>query len=153
MRPRHHQGGQSCACLCGPKARYLPNPARRSASELTTIDQIDIQFIGQLYAGAQARPPKARTNRHVTPKESFGWYELHDSDTKAAGKFYSDVVGGPPRRCPPATALRTQSSNIGNVGNGRHAEHPRTTPHGLATSRSTMSDAHIEKIVEAGGKL
>ena len=28
-----------------------------------------------------------------TPKGKFGWYELMTSDTKAAGKFYSDVVG------------------------------------------------------------
>ena len=28
-----------------------------------------------------------------TPKGKFSWYELMTSDTKAAGKFYSDVVG------------------------------------------------------------
>ena len=28
-----------------------------------------------------------------TPKGKFGWFELMTSDTKAAGKFYSDVVG------------------------------------------------------------
>ena len=28
-----------------------------------------------------------------TPKGRFAWYELMTSDTKAAGKFYSDVVG------------------------------------------------------------
>jgi predicted enzyme related to lactoylglutathione lyase len=28
-----------------------------------------------------------------TPKGKFGWYELMTSNPKAAGKFYSEVVG------------------------------------------------------------
>ena len=28
-----------------------------------------------------------------TPKGKFAWYELMTSDTQAAGKFYSNVVG------------------------------------------------------------
>ncbi len=27
------------------------------------------------------------------PKGKFGWYELMTSDTAAAGRFYSDVIG------------------------------------------------------------
>ena len=34
------------------------------------------------------------------PKGHFSWYELMTSDTKAAGKFYSDVVGWNTREMP-----------------------------------------------------
>ena len=52
-----------------------------------------------------------------TPKGKFGWYELMTSDTKAAGKFYSDVVGwttqempgGMARRTPPSTSVTLES--------------------------------------------
>jgi predicted enzyme related to lactoylglutathione lyase len=46
-----------------------------------------------------------------TPKGKFGWYELMTSDTKAAGKFYSDVVGWSTKEMP--------------GGDGANAEHPR----------------------------
>jgi uncharacterized protein len=63
------------------------------------------------------------------PKGKFGWYELMTSDTKAAGKFYSDVVGWSTREMPGGDVPYT-TFNLGDD-----------------------VDAHIEKIVEAGGKL
>jgi predicted enzyme related to lactoylglutathione lyase len=86
-----------------------------------------------------------------TPKGKFGWYELMTTDTEAAGKFYSEVVGW-------------TTKDVGN------AEMPYTTfnigDHGVAGMLALPQhvgwigyihvddvDAHILKIVEAGGKL
>jgi predicted enzyme related to lactoylglutathione lyase len=35
-----------------------------------------------------------------TAKGKFAWYELMTSDTEAAGKFYSDVIGWTTREMP-----------------------------------------------------
>ena len=45
-----------------------------------------------------------------TPKGKFGWYELMTSDTEAAGKFYSSVVGWTTKEMPQTAALPTPSS-------------------------------------------
>ena len=50
-----------------------------------------------------------------TPKGKFGWYELMTSDTKAAGKFYSDVVGWTTQEMPGDGPAYTVF-NLGNVG-------------------------------------
>jgi predicted enzyme related to lactoylglutathione lyase len=59
-----------------------------------------------------------------TPKGKFGWYELMTSDTKAAGKFYADVVG-----------WTTKEVSAGD------------------NSQYTTFNLGDEKIIEAGGKL
>ena len=51
-----------------------------------------------------------------TPKGKFGWYELMTSDTKAAGKFYSDVVGWSTREVSSADSTQYTTFNLGNVG-------------------------------------
>jgi predicted enzyme related to lactoylglutathione lyase len=52
-----------------------------------------------------------------TPKGKFGWYELMTSDTKAAGKFYSDVVGWTTQQMPASTdGMQYTTFNLGNVG-------------------------------------
>jgi len=50
-----------------------------------------------------------------TPQGKFGWYELMTSDTKAAGKFYSDVVGWTTQEVPGDGPAYTVF-NLGNVG-------------------------------------
>ena len=45
-----------------------------------------------------------------TPKGKFGWYELMTSDTQAAGKFYSDVVGWTTQEMPGGDGPRTPPS-------------------------------------------
>ena len=51
-----------------------------------------------------------------TAKGKFGWYELMTSDTKAAGKFYSDVVGWTTQEMPSDGGMEYTTFNIGNVG-------------------------------------
>ena len=60
-----------------------------------------------------------------TPKGKFGWYELMTSDTKAAGKFYSDVVGWTTREMPGTDGPSYTTFNLGEVGIAGHVEHPR----------------------------
>src|SRR3954454_16128932 len=86
-----------------------------------------------------------------TPKGKFGWYELMTSDTKAAGKFYSDVVGWTAKEMP-GDGMPYNMFNLCEVriaGMLPLAGH--TSWFGYIAVRDV--DAHIEKIVEAGGKL
>ncbi len=86
-----------------------------------------------------------------TPNGKFSWYELMTSDTAAAGKFYSDVVGWTtqemPGDGPPYTVF-----NIDNVGiAGMLKMEGHTAWVGYISVDDV--DAHVEKIAEAGGKL
>ena len=45
-----------------------------------------------------------------TPKGKFAWYELMTSDTQAAGKFYSDVVGWTTQEMPAVEGHRIPHS-------------------------------------------
>ena len=87
-----------------------------------------------------------------TPKGKFGWYELMTSDTKAAGKFYSDVVGWTTQEMSSPDGSSYTTFNIGNVGMAGMLTIPGHTAWIGYISVGDV-DAHIEKIVEAGGKL
>ena len=87
-----------------------------------------------------------------TPKGKFGWYELMTSDTKAAGKFYSDVVGWTTQEMPGGDGHPYTTFNLGNVGMAGMLNIPGHTAWIGYISVDDV-DAHIEKIVEAGGKL
>ena len=60
-----------------------------------------------------------------TTKGKFGWYELMTSDTKAAGKFYSDVVGWTTIEVPGGDGPPYTTFNIGNAGIAGMLTHPR----------------------------
>jgi predicted enzyme related to lactoylglutathione lyase len=87
-----------------------------------------------------------------TPKGKFGWYELMTSDPKAAGKFYSDVVGWTTHEMPSPDGSSYTTFNIGEVGMAGMLSIPGHTAWIGYISVADV-DAHIEKIVEAGGKL
>ncbi|HWE53828.1 MAG TPA: VOC family protein [Bryobacteraceae bacterium] len=86
-----------------------------------------------------------------TPKGKFAWYELMTSDTKAAGKFYSDVVGWTTQEVSGGGQHYT-TFNIGNVGMAGMLTIPGHTAW-VGYIAVDDVDAHVEKIVEAGGKL
>lgn len=86
-----------------------------------------------------------------TPKGKFAWYELMTSDTKAAGKFYSDVVGWTTQEMPGGDTPYT-TFNIGNVGMaGMLNIGGHTGWIGYIVVDDV--DAHVEKMVAAGAKL
>ncbi len=87
-----------------------------------------------------------------TPKGKFGWYELMTSDTKAAGKFYSDVVGWTTHEVSSPDGMQYTTFNLGEVGIAGMLTMPGHTSWIGYISVDDV-DAHIEKIVEAGGKL
>jgi uncharacterized protein len=87
-----------------------------------------------------------------SPKGKFGWYELMTSDTQAAGKFYSDVVGWTTQEMPNTEASSYTTFNIGGAGMAGMLNLPGHTAWIGYISVDDV-DAHIEKIVEAGGKL
>ena len=87
-----------------------------------------------------------------TPKGKFGWYELMTSDTKAAGKFYSDVVGWTTQEMTGGDGPPYTTFTIGNVGIAGMLNIPGHTAWVGYISVDDV-DAHIEKIVEAGGKI
>lgn len=86
-----------------------------------------------------------------TPKGKFSWYELMTSDTEAAGKFYSDVVGWTPQAMPGDGPAYTVFL-VGGVGIAGMLTIPGHCAWAGYISVDDV-DAHIEKIVEAGGKL
>lgn len=87
-----------------------------------------------------------------TPKGKFGWYELMTSDTQAAGKFYSDVVGWTTKEMPGGDGPAYTTFNVGEVGMAGMIHLPDHTGW-VGYIAVEDVDAHIEKVVEAGGKL
>ena len=85
-------------------------------------------------------------------KGKFSWYELMTSDTAAAGKFYSDVVGWSTQEMPGLDGGQYTTFNLGSVG---MAGMLNLTGHTAWLGYISVDDvdAHIEKIVAAGGKL
>lgn len=87
-----------------------------------------------------------------TPKGKFGWYELMTTDTKAAGTFYSDVVGWSTRDVSSADGMQYTTFNLGDTGMaGMLNIGGQTAWIGYIAVEDV--DAHVEKILEAGGKL
>jgi len=87
-----------------------------------------------------------------SPKGKFGWYELMTSDPKAAAKFYSDVVGWTAKEMPSGNGSTYTTFNIGDVGIAGMLTIPGHTAW-VGYIAVDDVDAHIEKIVAAGGKL
>jgi len=87
-----------------------------------------------------------------TPKGKFGWYEIITSDPKATGKFYSDVVGWTTQEMPSGDGPPYTVFNVDKVGIAGMLE---MTGHSgwVGYIHVDDVDAHVEKIVEAGGKL
>jgi predicted enzyme related to lactoylglutathione lyase len=86
------------------------------------------------------------------PAGKFAWYELMTSDLDAAGKFYSDVVGWTTCEQPSTGGLSYTTFNLRNVGiAGMLNVGGHTAWIGYIAVEDV--DAHIERIVEAGGKL
>jgi uncharacterized protein len=85
-------------------------------------------------------------------KGKFGWYELITSDTDGAGKFYSDVVGWTTEEMPGGQDHPYTTFNIGKVG---IAGMLNLSGHNSWVGYIVVQDvdAHVEKIVEAGGKI
>jgi uncharacterized protein len=90
-----------------------------------------------------------------TPKGKFSWYELMTSDTKAAGKFYSDVVGWSTQEMPGTPGMDSTPYTTFNVGGVGVAGMLELAGHTAWVGYIVVDDvdAHIEKIVAAGGKL
>ena len=87
-----------------------------------------------------------------SPKGKFAWYELMTTDTAAAGKFYSDVVGWTTHEMPGGDGAPYTTFNIGDTGMaGMLNVGGHTAWIGYIWVDDV--DAHIEKVVEAGGKL
>ncbi|SNS22639.1 hypothetical protein SAMN05421770_10168 [Granulicella rosea] len=87
-----------------------------------------------------------------TPKGKFGWYELMTTDVEAAGRFYSDVVGWSTRDVGAGGGMPYTTFNLGEAGMaGMLNVGGHTAWIGYIAVDDV--DAHIEKIVEAGGKL
>ena len=91
--------------------------------------------------------------RHMlTPQGKFAWYELMTSDTEAAGKFYSNVVGWTTKDVSSPDGQPYITFNLGDVGMAGMLHLPAHTGW-IGYIAVADVDAHIEKIVEAGGKL
>jgi uncharacterized protein len=86
-----------------------------------------------------------------TPRGKFAWYELMTSDVEAAGKFYSDVVGWIAQKVPGNEPQYT-TFNIGGAGIAGMVQMSGHTGW-IGYVAVDDVDAHIEKIVAAGGKL
>ena len=90
-----------------------------------------------------------------TPACSFGWYELMTTDTKAAGKFYADVVGWTPREMKDGPMPYT-TFNLGEVGMAGMMKLPEDAgpmPAWIGYIHVPDTDGYVERVVAAGGKL
>jgi predicted enzyme related to lactoylglutathione lyase len=88
-----------------------------------------------------------------TAKGRFGWYELMTGDVEGAGKFYSDVVGWTTSKVSASEGgMEYTTFNLGEVGMAGMLHLPQHTAW-IGYIAVADVDAHIEKIVDAGGKL
>jgi uncharacterized protein len=87
-----------------------------------------------------------------TPKGKFAWYELMTSDTQAAGSFYSNVVGWTTCDVSSGSDMQYTTFNLGKVGMAGMLTIPGHVAW-IGYIAVDDVDAHIPKIVEAGGKL
>jgi uncharacterized protein len=87
-----------------------------------------------------------------TPKGKFAWYELMTSDTKAAGKFYSDVVGWTTHEMPSDGGMEYTTFNVGEVGMAGMLKLEGHTGW-IGYIHVDDVDAHAQRVVDAGGKL
>jgi len=90
-----------------------------------------------------------------TAKGQFSWYELMTTDTKASGKFYSDVVGWTTQQMPGAPGMGGVPYTTFNIGDVGMAGMLHLEGHSGWIGYISVDDvdAHIEKIVAAGGKV
>ena len=88
-------------------------------------------------------------------KGKFAWYELMTSDTKAASKFYSDVVGWTAQEMPGTPGMDGVPYTTFNIGGMGMAGMLELKGHTAWIGYIVVDDvdSHVEKIVEAGGKL
>ena len=86
-----------------------------------------------------------------TPKGSFGWYELMTGDTAAAEAFYTSVVGWTTKNVG-SPEMPYITFNVGEAGVAGMLSMPHHTAWVGYISVPDV-DAHIKKVVEAGGKL
>jgi predicted enzyme related to lactoylglutathione lyase len=87
-----------------------------------------------------------------TPKGKFAWYELMTSDTQAAGKFYSDVVGWTTKEVSAPGQNPYTTFNVGEAGIAGMLQMPNHIAW-IGYIAVDDVDEHVGKIVEAGGKL
>jgi predicted enzyme related to lactoylglutathione lyase len=87
-----------------------------------------------------------------TSQGKFSWYELMTKDPAVSGKFYAEVVGWTTHALPSTGGMDYTTFNLGSVGIAGMVTNPM---HGQWLGYIAVEDvdAHIEKIVEAGGKL
>lgn len=86
----------------------------------------------------------------------FGWYELLTTDTDAAGKFYSSVVGWTTKDMPGPTGnyIIYEIDGVGMAGMMTIPEDAKDMPPNW-TGYITVDDvdAYVDKVIAAGGKL
>ena len=87
-----------------------------------------------------------------TPKGKFGWYELMTSDTAAAGKFYSSVVGWTTQDVG-MPGMPYTTFNVDGVGITGMLTVPGAPNMWVGYIHVDNVDAKVEEIVAAGGKL
>ena len=87
-----------------------------------------------------------------TPKGKFGWYELMTSDTNAAGKFYSDVVGWTTKEVSSGDSHPYTTFNIGDVGVAGMLHIPGHTAW-VGYIAVDDVDAHYERVKAAGAHI
>ena len=87
-----------------------------------------------------------------TPKGKFSWYEIMTNDPEATGKFYRDVVGWSSEEMPSGGGPPYTIFKLGDVG---MAGMLHLQGHNAWIGYISVDDvdAHIEKIVAAGGKV
>jgi predicted enzyme related to lactoylglutathione lyase len=88
-------------------------------------------------------------------QDKFSWYELMTTDTQAAGKFYSSVVGWTAKDVG-MPAMPYTTFNIGDHGMAGMMTLPQEagpTPAWIGYIHVPDVDAHAAKVVAAGGTL
>jgi predicted enzyme related to lactoylglutathione lyase len=86
------------------------------------------------------------------PPCKFGWYELMTSDTAAAGEFYSKVVGWTTTNVG-SPEMPYISFNAKGVGMAGMLTVPGVAPAWIGYIHVSDTDAYVERVVEAGGKV
>jgi predicted enzyme related to lactoylglutathione lyase len=124
---------------------------------------MDVMTLGRMFVAADPQgavfgvwePRDFKGAEIVNEHGALVWNQLQTPDPKAAGAFYSAVLGvtaGPMPEMPEFTGIQVNGRTVGGV-QGMENLPPNTPPHWLVSFAVDNTDSIVDAVVHAGGNV
>ncbi|MFI0718000.1 VOC family protein [Streptomyces sp. NPDC021224] len=124
---------------------------------------MDVMTLGRMFVAADPQgavfgvwePRDFKGAEIVNEHGALVWNQLQTPDPKAAGAFYSAVLGvtaGPMPEMPEFTGIQVNGRTVGGV-QGMENLPPNTPPHWLVNFAVDSTDSIVDAVVHAGGNV